>query len=438
VVIQVGIMLMGVVDTLMAGRISAQALAAVALGNLYVFGSLVFGMGTLLAIDPVVAQAVGARDFPAVGRAVQRALLIALALSVLVALALLPAERVLAELRQPADVVPMAGRYVRASIAGVLPFYAFVVLRQTLQAFGRMAPIVVVVVGANLLNVLLNWVLMFGNLGAPALGAVGSAWSTSIGRWAMALGLLAVGWPALRPHLVPLSRDALRVEPLRLTLRLGVPIGLQQLLEVGAFAGATLLMGLFGSTPLAGHEIALNLASLTFMVPLGVATAAAVLVGRAVGAGDAERARVHAAAALLYGVGFMALSALAFILAPRAIAGAYTRDAAVLAVAAALLPIAGVFQLFDGTQAVASGVLRGTGDTRVPLLANLVGFWGVGLPAGALLAFTAGLGPTGLWWGMVAGLSAVAVLLAWRVHARLQGTLRRVNVESAARVVGAG
>jgi MATE family multidrug resistance protein len=386
-------------------------------------------MGTLLALDPIVAQAVGAHDAEGVRRGVQRGLALTLVLATVVGAALLPGETLLRALRQPADVVPDAARYARASIPGVLPFYAFVVFRQTLQALGRMTPIVVVVLGANLLNAWLNWVLMLGHLGVPPLGAEGSAWSTSVGRWALALGLLAAGWRELRPAILPVGAGTLRAGPLLRTLALGVPIGLQMLVEVGAFGGITLMAGLFGSTALAGHEIALNVASLTFMVPLGVATAGAVLVGRAVGAGDMPRARTHAAAALLYGGGFMAVSGAALVAVPRLIAGVYTLDPGALAVAGALLPIAGTFQLFDGTQAVAGAVLRGTGDTRVPLAANVAGFWGVGLPLGAALAFPLGGGPAGLWWGIVAGLAAVAALLLWRVRRRLSGSVARVDVE---------
>ena len=433
VLVQVGIMTMGVVDTIMAGHISAAALAAVALGNLYVFNALVFGMGVLMALDPIVAQAVGARDDAGIASALQRAVLIAGALSVVVGAALWPGELLFAALRQPADVVPDAAAYARASIPGVLPFYLFVVFRQTLQAFGRMAPIVAVVLGANVLNAGLNWVLMLGHLGAPRLGPVGSAWSTTISRWAMATGLLVAGWPALRGYLRPLAPRALAGGPLVRTLALGLPIGAQYLLEGGAFGAITLMAGLFGTTALAGHEITLNLASLTFMVPLGVAGAGSVLVGRAVGAGDAASARLHAAASLLYGVGFMAVSAVLLVAAPAAIARLYTRDAAVIAVAAALIPIAGLFQLFDGGQVVASGILRGSGDTRTPLAANLAGFWVVGIPLGAWLAFSLGAGPAGLWWGVAAGLAAVSALLVWRVRRRLAGEVARVDVERAAR-----
>jgi MATE family multidrug resistance protein len=210
-------------------------------------------------------------------------------------------------------------------------------------------------------------------------------------------------------------------------VRLGLPIGAQQGLEFGAFGTVGLLMGRLGTVPVAGHQAALNLAALTFMVPLGVGAAAAVRVGHAVGAGDARGARRAAAAALACGVGFMAASALVLLAAPRALAGLYTSDAAVLALAASLIPIAGVFQVFDGLQVVSLGVLRGAGDTRVPMLVNAVGFWLLGLPLGAWLGLRTSLGPPGLWWGLVAGLAVVGVVLGARVRWRLRGGVRRVE-----------
>ena len=429
VLVQVGLMSMGVADTVMAGRMSPSTIAAVALGNLYLFILSVVGLGTLLALDPIVSQALGAGDEPAVARALQRGLLLAVVITVVISGGLWPAAPLLTILGQPADVVPDAARFVRASIPGVLPFFWFAVLRVVLQAVGRMRPIVAAVIVGNVANVLLNWVLMFGNLGSPRLGAVGSAWSSSIGRWIMLGSLLAASWPELRRFLRPMRAEIREPRVLWRTVQLGVPIGAQQLLEVGAFGAVTILMGLFGTVPLAGHEIALNLASLTFMVPLGVSTAAAVLVGRAIGARDLQGARWHAASAVACGVAFMACSAGVFLLAPRLLARAYTADAAVIAVSVSLIPLAGVFQVFDGVQAVCAGVLRGAGDTRVPMLANLLGFWALGLPVGAAFAFRLGLGPAGLWWGLVVGLAAVAVILLWRVRVKLATHVERVDVE---------
>lgn len=429
VVAQVGLMLMGVVDTLMVGRVSATALAAVALGNLYVFTIIVPGQGTLMVLDPVVAQAVGARDAEGVARGVQRGLVLAVFLTLITSVVLLPVERMLLLMHQPAPLVPIATSYVLISIPGIFPFLAFIVLRQSLQALGEMRVMIAVIVVANVCNAFLNWVLVYGHLGSPAMGAPGSAWATCISRWLMAVLLLAFGWRSLHSSLVPWRRETLHLTPLVAMLRMGIPIGLQQLLEYGAFAAIGILMGVLGTREMAAHQIAINLASLTFMVPLGVGAAAAVRVGHAAGAADGDAARESARAALICGVGFMICSALIFLLMPRAIAALYTGDEPVLMLAAMLIPIAGVFQVFDGLQAVAGGILRGLGDTRVPFLINLAGFWLVGLPVSVGLGFYTSLGARGLWWGFVAGLVMVSMLGLLRVRHQLRGPIARTHVE---------
>ena len=427
--VQLGTNLMGAVDTVFVGHLSASALAAVALGNLYFINVAIAGSGLLLGLDPLLAQAVGAGDEPALARSVQRGLLLCAALSLLLALPFLVAGPVLSALGQPADVVPQAARYLLHSIPGLLPFFAFGVLRQALQALHHTRAILVTIVVANLCNALLDWVLVFGHLGSAAYGVVGSAWATAASRWLMGLLLLALARRELAPRLRPWRAESLARAPLARIVRLGAPVGLQQLLEVTAFSAIGLLMGRLGTREMASHQIALNLASTTFMVPLGVAAAAAVRVGHAIGAGDMPRTRAAARAALLTGTGFMAGTALLMLLLPAAIARIYTADTTVIALAASLIPIAGVFQVFDGVQAVSAGILRGAGDTRAPLLMNLGGFWLVGIPISALLAFHWHLGALGLWWGLVAGLAAVAGLLGWRVVRVLRGEVRRVHVE---------
>jgi MATE family multidrug resistance protein len=280
-VVQIGLMSMGVVDTLMVGRVSALGLAAVAIGHLYFFGVAVFGMGVLYALDPVISQAVGADDDVGISRGMQRGLLLAAALAVLAMTLLVPAGAALSALGQPADIVPTAGAYARGLIVGVFPFYGFIVLRQCLQAMSRVRAILLVVVTANLVNVGLNWIFIYGHLGSPALGAVGSAWATSISRWFMFLALLAAGWPLLAPYLRVVRPEAMAAAPLARLVRLGAPVGVQQWLEFGVFGAAGLLMGLLGAVALASHQIALQLAALTFMVPVGVAQATSVLVGQA-------------------------------------------------------------------------------------------------------------------------------------------------------------
>lgn len=429
--VQLGVMAMGVVDTIMVGHVSPVALAAAALGNLYFFVAGIFGQGTLMALDPIISQAVGAGDDAAVARAVQRGLVLSLALTALTCLTFLPVAGVLTLLHQPSDVIPDAARYVRIAIPGVFPFYAFIVFRQSLQAIGRVAPVLWTVLAANVLNAGLNWVLIYGNLGVQPLGVGGSSLATSISRWVMAVLLLVVSRDALRQHLFPWRPETAALQPLLRMLRLGLPIGAQYVLEYGAFAAAALLMGVLGTTQMAAHQIAINLASFTFMVPLGVSTATAVLVGQAIGAGDQARARRSAIAGIAVGTSFMGLSALAFLLFPEALARVYTSDTTVVMLASVLIPIAGVFQVFDGIQAVAAGVLRGIGDTHAPAIINVVGFWLIGLPVSWVLAFRFGGGAIGLWWGIVVGLGAVATILLVRVRLRLARTMRRVIIDDA-------
>lgn len=429
VVVQVGIMLMGVVDAAMLGRVSPLAMGAAALGNFYWLLVVIVGQGVLQSLDPVISQAVGAADGRGIRHGIQRGLLLALLLTVPASLLLLPTERLLLVLGQPADAARLAGHYAVASIPGVAAFFLFTTLRQTLQAFGRTAPIVWTVLIANVANAVLDWVLIFGRFGLPASGVVGSAWATATSRWLIFLLLLVLTWENLRPHLRGSWRAALDARALGTMLHLGFPIGVHQWLEIAAFGGALILMGAFGTVALAGHQIAITMAALTYMVPLGTASAAAVLVGHAIGREDPAGARREAGAALLCGVGFMATAAIVLIAAPTPLARIFSADAAVVGLATTLIPIAGVFQVFDGVQGVSSGILRGAADTRVPMLINLVGFVCVGLPAAWWLSRRTVLGPAGVWWGMVAALVVVAALLAWRVHVRLGGVLERVRVE---------
>lgn len=431
VVVNVGMQGMGLVDAIMLGRVSPTALAAVGLGNFYFFATAIIGIGMLLALDPVISQAIGAQDEVAIARGIQRGIVMTTIVALLVSATFLPARPLLTVLRQPEDVVPLAAAYVRWSIPGLLPYFAFNMLRQTMQAFHLLKPVVIAVAVGNAVNVFFNWVLIFGNLGFAAGGVVGSSQATVLSRWVMAATLLALGWKQLRPYLLHWHAESLTLAPLGRMLLLGLPIGFQFLAEVGAFGFVTVMTGWIDTTTLAGHEIALSLASMTFMVPMGVAAAAAVMVGRAVGRGDMAASRRDAVAALVVGVGFMALCAVLFAAIPGTLAGFYTQDAATFTLAAMLIPIAAVFQVFDGTQVVAASILRGTGDTRVPAILHTLSFWAFGIPFGALLAFYFHLGAAGLWWGLTIGLAVAAVLQLARVRARLSGNVARLVIDHA-------
>ena len=419
---QIGAVAMGIVDTIMVGRLGPGPLGAVALGNGLSFTVLVFGMGTLMGLDPVISQAYGAGRRPECGRAMRHGALLALLLTVPSMLVLTQARRILAAMGESPQLVDGGASFVAAINYSVLPFLLFVALRQFTQAISAPKAAMTIMIAANVLNFAGNWVLIYGNLGAPALGATGSAWATTVSRWAMfaALAAYVLRKRELRPFAVTAPLGRVDGVLLRRLLRLGLPVGLQLGLETSVFATASMLMGWFGAVPLAGHQIAINLCSTTFMIPVGISATAAVRVGQALGRGDVSGARRAAFTAYALGAAFMSLSALSFFLFPGFFAGIYTNDEAVLRMGTSLLLVGAAFQLSDGAQAIGIGALRGAADTRVPMLVAIVSYWILGLPLGYVLAFRFGLGPRGLWWGLTLGLTLVAVSLALRFHHRVR------------------
>jgi MATE family multidrug resistance protein len=287
---------------------------------------------------------------------------------------------------------------------------------------GVVRPVMAALFAANIANAVVNWVLIFGKLGMPAMGVRGAAWATVMSRVVMAGYLLAVIVRRERGRRPGLFETPTKISAqwMRRLVTLGMPAAGQITLEVGVFATATALAGRLAPVALASHQIALNIAACSFMVPLGLSSAGAVRVGHAVGRRDSEGAERAGWTALLFGAGFMLCMAAVFIAAPRVLIGAFTSDPGVLALGSSLLFVAAVFQLFDGIQGVATGVLRGVGDTRTPMFWNLVGHWFVGLPLGYWLCFSLGRGVLGLWWGLSMGLIICGVVLSivWarRIH----------------------
>lgn len=428
--VQLGMKAMEVVDTMMIGRVSEQSLAAVALGALYAWSFLIFAYGCLMALDPVLSQARGAEDSDALARGVQRGVVLAFILSLPAMAGFLCAEPLLRWLRQPPEIIPDAATYVATNTAGVFPFLLFIVFRVVLQSQDRLRRLLVVILVANAVNVLLNWCFVFGNLGFPAMGVRGVALATVIGRWLLAGALLVACWRDLGPHLFPIAPGTFRRTAIGRLLRLGLPIGVHYQIELGAFAIVGLLMGWLGATEVAGHQIALSLSSLSFMVPMGISLAASVRVGHAVGRGDAVGMAQAARAALWVGSAVMVVSALAFLFAARQLAAAYTNTESVISVATDLIVLAGIFQIVDGAQVVAEGILRGVGDTKTAMWAKIAGFWVVGLPLGCLLTFAGDGGARGLWWGIVIGLALVAVFLALRARTTLDRSVERIVIDT--------
>lgn len=422
VVAELGGMSMGLVDTMMVGRVSAEAIGAVSVGaNLFHFVS-VAGIGVLLGLDYLVAHAFGGGRLKEAHRSLVQSLWLCVALGALLTFVLWLAHEYLHELGIEPAVLPDARSYLSVVTLSVLPFLWFVALRRYLQAIGLVRAATFALLSANLINVAANWVLIFGHLGAPKLGATGAAWATVLSRLYMLAVLVGFTiWHARR-----YDRALFRTPPwpdlavLRRIVALGAPASVQVMLEGGVFTAATLLAAGLDPLSLAAHQIALGAAAFSFMVPLGVASAGAVRVGQELGANRVAAAERSGWAALAVGGAFMSCAALVFMLAPRLVMRAFTNDEAVIATGVSLLLIAAVFQLFDGLQVVGAGVLRGSGDTRTAMVAALIGYWVLGLPVGYALCFRFGLGVRGLWIGLSIGLIVVALALVARWGRRMR------------------
>ena len=422
VVAELGWIAMGLVDIAMVGRLGPEAIDAVGVGSVLFFAVVVFGIGVLLGLDTLVAQAYGAGRLDECHRWLFHGVGLSLMLAVPLTLVTAAVIATLDRWGLHPEVQRLATPYFSKIIWSILPLLLYTALRRYLQALGVVTPVMTALVSANLINVLANWLLVFGNLGAPRLGVDGAAWATCLSRVYLALFLFLAVLGHDRRHRTGLWDVPRRLELHRLRRlgALGLPAAVQVTLEVGVFAAVTALASRLAPATLAAHQIVLNVASVTFMVPLGVGSAGAVRVGQAVGRLDAPGARHAGWAALALGGGFMSCAAVVFVLAPHAILGWFTTDAAVIRVGVSLLLVAALFQLFDGLQGVATGVLRGFGDTRTPMLWNLAGHWFVGLPVGYVLCFERGWGVVGLWVGLSTGLILVGVVLvaAWWRRAR--------------------
>ncbi len=422
ILVQVGMVLMGAVDTAMLGRVSETALAAGSIGNALSIAVIWSFIGILLAIDPMVAQAFGAGDRRRIARVLCRGVGLAVLLSVPATAIVLRLELLLPLTGQPEAVVGPASAYLRGIGPGVVAFLLFMCLRQTLQAMSIVRPALIATVVANVFNVVANWALIFGNLGFPALGARGSAFATSGSRWVMLIVISVFAWRHLRPYFRGWRLRWLRPAALWPFLYVGVPIAVQVSLEVTVFSFAAVLIGRLGEAQLGGHQVAISIASISFMVPLGFAGAATTRVGNAIGRRDPDGARLSALVCLGLGTGVMVAFGGVFFSFPGLIARMFSDVPELVAAGAALIPIAGLFQVADGLQVAAAGVLRGAADTRFPAAVALVGYWVVGMPAGYWLTFHQGLGPAGVWWGLTFGLVFVAIFLSFRVRWRLRRT----------------
>jgi MATE family multidrug resistance protein len=412
---ELGWLSMSFVDTVMVGRLpdSATAIGAVSLGSTLFYTIGIFGSGTMLGMDTLVAQAYGARRLEECHRAMWNSLYLACMISPLLMAGVLAIVPLFPRFGLAAGLVAQTVPFLKALVWSTLPLALYFALRRYLQAMHIVKPVVFALISANLVNLAGNWVLVYGHLGFRARGVPGSGWSTCVSRiyMVLVLAVAALYYDRKRRSGLWSASRKLELWLVRELLRLGMPAALQLLLEISAFATATFLIGKLGAVPLAGHQIALNVASFTYMVPLGISSAAAIRVGHAVGAGDAHGAARAGWMALLFAASFMSCSGLALFLFARPIARIYTPQLAVVSAGATLLLVAAVFQLFDGLQVVATGALRGAGNTRIPMLVNLAGYWALGLPLGAILCFKLKMGALGMWIGLCLALVLIGIIL---------------------------
>jgi MATE family multidrug resistance protein len=423
VMAELGWMSMGVVDTIMVGGLGPEAISAAGVGNAMHIAFAIFGMAIMLGLDTLVSQAYGARDIRDCHRWFFDGLTLAGLIAVPITALLVGVWFAIPWLGFHGAVRPLLEGYFGVLILSTPFLLAYAVCRRYLQGMHAAMPIMFALVTANVINAACNYTLIYGHFGFPALGVPGAAWATVISRAYMLFALLFAVWWIDRKRTAEAHIDdrhglwhvdrAFNPDRLKRLLALGLPAASQVGAEVGVFALATALSGTLDPISSASHQIALNMAGVAFMIPLGLGSAGAVRVGHAVGARDRRRAAAAGWTAIILATLVMVASGLLFVLVPEQLIALFSSDPSVLSVGTSLLLLAAIFQLFDGIQGVITGTLRGLGDTRTPMIVNLVAHWLIGLPVGYILCFVIGWGVWGLWIGLSLGLIVVGVILFW-------------------------
>jgi len=423
---QLGQVLVGVADSMMVGQLGAIPLAAASLGNSIFYVVMMFGIGVSMALSPLVAIADGKKSKKRISRLFRHSFHINIAVGLLLFFIILFFSQMLGFLNQPAEVVELAVPYLLIITFSLLPFMFFQTFKQFAEGLSQTRQAMFITLFSNGVNVFLNWVLIYGNLGAPAMGLNGAGWATLISRVIMGLMMFYYVKKAKRfSHFsLNFSFKGLSFPMVSKILRIGVPTGFQFIFEVGAFSSAAIMMGWIGVNALASHQIAINLASISYMMASGLSSAATVRVGNQLGRNNIRGLRDAGFTAFIMVAMFMSISALLFIVLREFLPSLYIDDPAVIKLSASLLIIAGFFQLSDGVQVLGLGALRGMADVKVPTIVTLVAYWVIGLPLGYVLAFTYGLNEEGIWYGLLTGLTVTGALLLYRFHSLSARLLR--------------
>ena len=432
---ELGWMTMSIVDTMMVGRQadSAVAIGAVSLGSIIYYVVAIFGTGLMLGLDTLVSHSFGAGDMKEVHRSLVNGVYLALGVTPALMGIVWAAEPLLQHLNLQPEILAQTIPYLRTLNWSTLPLLLYFVFRRYLQGINLARPVMFSLVTANAVNVAGNWSLVYGHLGFHAMGTVGSGWSTCLSRAYMATVLMVycIYYELRYKHGLFEASRLLHLPRVRQLLELGFPAAMQIAFEIGVIATVTAFIGRLGPVPLASHQVALNTVGFSFMVPLGIGSAAAVRVGQALGRKDPHAAGRAGWTAMAIGVVFMFCAALVFWLAPSYIVRVYTSDPSVIAVASGLLFVGAFFQIFDGLQVVATGALRGAGDTRTPMICHLVFYWTVGLPIGYFLCFKLGWGARGFWIGLCVALILIGSILLY-IWRRTERAFCRAEVAASA------
>ena len=415
---QLGHIMVGVVDTAMVGRIGTVQQAAVALSNSLYTLVLVFGLGVSYGITPLVAAADSSKNIGENAALLKHGILINTILGILLFLLLFSISPVLRLFNQKQEVVDMAIPFLNVMMLGMIPLCIFSGFKQFTEGLSFTRIAMIITIGANLLNVLFNYVLIFGHWGIPAMGLMGSCWASFISRVIMALTMYAYVYynKEFRKYWTGFSFRNISRVLIKKILAIGVPSGLQWVFEVGAFAFAVIMIGWISPKAQAAHQVALSIAATTYMMASGLSAAASVRVGNQAGLQNREGVRTAGFSAFIMVLAFMGICATCFILFRELLPVIFNKDPEVISIASSLIVIAAFFQLSDGTQVVGLGALRGVKDVKIPTIITLIAYWAIGLPMSYILAFKFNLGVQGVWYGLSLGLTIAAVLLFLRFN----------------------
>ncbi len=423
---QLGHMMMGVVDSVMVGQIGAAPLAASSLAHGLFMLFMIFGIGVSMAISPLTAMSRGAQNYKECGVVYRQGFLINMIIGVLLTIFTIISADLIHYLNQPADIVQQGIAYMEILAYSVIPVMIFQTNKQFTEGLSIMRPAMVITLIANIVNIFANWVFIYGNLGFPALGLPGAGWATFSTRFLMGLVFLlyVLYSDRFKQFDATLNFRRINIIVIKKILKIGIPGGMQYFFEVGAFVGSAIIIGWMGTNELAAHQIAIKLASISFMCAIGISSAAGIRVGYAVGRKDQKGTRQAGIVAFVLSGAVMGSFGIVFILFRFLLPTFYIDNPEVIQIASSLLVIAALFQLSDGTQAVGIGVLRGIADAKIPMIITFIAYWIIGLPGGYFLGFTLGYGVQGIWFSLFIALTVSATLLTIRFNLKSKQQIR--------------